>query len=220
MSVTYVATLSVREETVLHGSSLLHTERQRRGTRAGRRSLSCFKQAILVIRWFFDGTRMRQLARDNATSRSMAYAYLDEGITVLAARAPGLESALLAARQARDGTVVGVDVDCRAVEATQRTLAMNQAGNAQARLSDCTEAVEGQTFSAVVTNPPFHQERSTTYAIAEQIIRDAARVLCARGQLYLVANSFLGYAPIIEREFGHADLLCETKSYKVWHATR
>jgi 16S rRNA (guanine1207-N2)-methyltransferase len=127
---------------------------------------------------------------------------------------------LLAARQARNGTVIGVDVDCRAVEATRRTLEMNRVSNARVQFSDCTEAVEGQTFTAVVTNPPFHQERDTTYAIAEQIIRAAARVLCAHGQLYLVANSFLGYAPIIEREFGQADLLCETKSYKVWHATR
>jgi hypothetical protein len=33
-SVTYAATLSVREEIVLFVSALLHSERQRRGTRA------------------------------------------------------------------------------------------------------------------------------------------------------------------------------------------
>jgi hypothetical protein len=56
MSVTYTATLSVREETVLHLSSLLHAERLRRGTRRNRRALGCFKQAVLVIRWFLDNT--------------------------------------------------------------------------------------------------------------------------------------------------------------------
>jgi hypothetical protein len=35
MSVTYTATLSVCEETVLFVSSLLHAERLRRGTRTG-----------------------------------------------------------------------------------------------------------------------------------------------------------------------------------------
>jgi hypothetical protein len=76
MSVTYTATLSVREETVLFVSGLLHAERQRRGTRAGTRALGCFKQAVLVIRWFLDGTRLAQLARDNAIGKSTAYGYL------------------------------------------------------------------------------------------------------------------------------------------------
>jgi hypothetical protein len=56
MSVTYTATLPVREETVLVVSGLVHGERQRLGTRAGTRALGCFKQAILVLRWLLDGT--------------------------------------------------------------------------------------------------------------------------------------------------------------------
>ena len=87
MSVTYTATLSVREETVLFVSGLLHAERQRRGTRAGTRALGCFKQAVLVLRWFLDGTRLAQLARDNAIGKSTAYDYLQEGIDVLGVRA-------------------------------------------------------------------------------------------------------------------------------------
>jgi len=115
MSVTYTATLSVREETVLFVSSLLHAERQRRGTRTGTRALSCFKQAILVIRWFLDGTRVAQLAGDNTIGRSTAYDYLHEGVGVLAAQAPNLEAALLAAKMAGydhvniDGTLIETD---------------------------------------------------------------------------------------------------------------
>jgi hypothetical protein len=52
MSVTYRATLTVREETVLFLSGLLDAERRRRGTRTGTRALTCFKHAVLVIRWF------------------------------------------------------------------------------------------------------------------------------------------------------------------------
>ena len=115
MSVTYTATLSVREETVLYLSSLLHRQRVRRGTRTGRRSLSCFRQAVLVIRWFLDGTRVKQLATDNGISKSTAYERLHEGIAVLAERSPRLESALLAAKAAGyshvniDGTVIETD---------------------------------------------------------------------------------------------------------------
>jgi hypothetical protein len=107
--------LSAREETVLFLSSLLHAERQRRGTRTGRRALGCYAQAVLVLHWFLDGTRLRQLAADNAIGRSTAYRYLHEGIDALAERRPGLHSALLAAKAAGyshvnlDGTLIETD---------------------------------------------------------------------------------------------------------------
>lgn len=75
-SVTYAAVLSAREETVLFLSGLLYAERQRRGTRTGRRALGCFAQAVLVLRWFLDGTRVAQLATDNGVGVSTAYRYL------------------------------------------------------------------------------------------------------------------------------------------------
>lgn len=58
---------------------------------------------------------MSQLARDNAISKSTAYDYLHEGVDVLAARAPSLHGALLAATAAGyghvtiDGTLVETD---------------------------------------------------------------------------------------------------------------
>jgi 16S rRNA (guanine1207-N2)-methyltransferase len=128
--------------------------------------------------------------------------------------------ALVASRQAHAGQVIGLDADCRAVEATRRTLAHNRVANAQSMLSDCGEAVSDQSFSAVVTNPPFHQERATTYAIAEQIVRDAASLLRKRGRLYLVANAFLKYKPIIEAAFGNAELLRQTNRFNVWYASK
>jgi hypothetical protein len=115
MSVTYTATLPVRDQTVLYLSGLLAAERQRRGTRAGSRALSPFNQAVLILRWFLDGTRVAQLAVDNAIKKSTVYDYLHEGFTLLAAQAPKLESALLAAKMAGhdhisiDGTLIETD---------------------------------------------------------------------------------------------------------------
>jgi hypothetical protein len=63
--------------------------------------LTTREQAVLVLRWFLDDTRMTQPARDNAISANTAYEYLDEAITVLAARRPGLHGALLACREGR-----------------------------------------------------------------------------------------------------------------------
>jgi hypothetical protein len=105
----------VGEQTVLFLSGLLHAERLRRGTRTGRRALGCFKQAVVILRWFLDGTRIAQLATDNAIGSSTAYRYLHEGIDALASRQPDLHSALLAAKMAGhshvnlDGTLIETD---------------------------------------------------------------------------------------------------------------
>jgi hypothetical protein len=110
-NVTYTAVLPVRGETVDFLAGLLAAERVRRGTRA----LSVREQAVLVLRWFLDGTRMSQLARDNGIGKSTGYDYLHEGIGVLAIRSPSLHGALLAARAAGyshvniDGMLVEAD---------------------------------------------------------------------------------------------------------------
>lgn len=115
MSVTYTATLPVGDHTVTALTGLLDAERTRRGTRAGTRSLTSHDQAVLILRWFLDNTRLHQLATDNAISRSTAYDYLHEGIDVLAARAPDLKAALEAAKAAGyshvgiDGTLIETD---------------------------------------------------------------------------------------------------------------
>ncbi|MGI5485513.1 HARBI1 family protein [Microtetraspora malaysiensis] len=114
-SVTYTATLEIHRETVEYLSALLAARRTELGTRSGTRALSTFDHAVLVLRWFLDGTRIRQLAADNTISRSTAYEYLHEGIDVLAAQAPDLAAALAEAKAAEsehlnlDGTVIRTD---------------------------------------------------------------------------------------------------------------
>jgi hypothetical protein len=113
--VTYTAVLPVAEDTVQFVSALLAADRRKRRTRPKRRALGCYRQAVLILRWFLDGTRVAQLAADNEIGRSTAYRYLHEGIDILAAAAPGLRGALLAARAAGhphvtvDGTLMRTD---------------------------------------------------------------------------------------------------------------
>jgi hypothetical protein len=78
--VTYTAVLSVAEETVLFVSRLLTAEQRRRRARRRRRAQGCYRQAVLLLRWFLDGTRLTQLATDNQVRSSTAYRYLHEGI--------------------------------------------------------------------------------------------------------------------------------------------
>ena len=124
--VTYTAVLPVEQGTVQFVSALLAADRRQRRTRPKRRALGCYRQAVLILRWFLDGTRLAQLAADNGIGRSTAYRYLHEGIDVLADRAPGLRGALLAARAAGhahvtvDGTLIRTD-RCHVPGPTART---------------------------------------------------------------------------------------------------
>ncbi|MEO3807355.1 transposase family protein [Nonomuraea sp. B1E8] len=114
-SVTYTATLAVNRSTAEFLAAQLAAHRLMRRTRAGTRALGPFSQAVLVLRWFLEDTRVRDLAVDNSIGRSTAYAYLHEGIDVLAAQAPDLHTALEEAKTAGathlnlDGTVVRTD---------------------------------------------------------------------------------------------------------------
>ena len=96
-SVTYSSVLQVRPSTVMFLARLLQRRRGAIGTRAGRRALSPWSQAVLVLRWFLDGTRIRQLAPDNAIGVSTCHRYLHEAIAVLACRAPDIHEALMVA---------------------------------------------------------------------------------------------------------------------------
>jgi len=51
MSFTYCAELPFGDHTVVRLAGLLVAERQRRGTRAGTRTLSPLEQAVMVLRW-------------------------------------------------------------------------------------------------------------------------------------------------------------------------
>ena len=113
--VTYTAVLDVTEDTVFFLARLLWLRRCELGTRRGRRSLGCYRQAVLVIRWFLDGTRRAQLAVDHGIGGSTGYRYLHEGIDVLAICSPDLPEAIAVAKAAGqthlnlDGTVVVTD---------------------------------------------------------------------------------------------------------------
>ena len=92
--IAYSATLDVPRELAQFVAKLLLAERRRRGTPRGSRALTCFRQAVLGLRWFRDRTTPEALARDHGISRATAYRYVDEVIEVLAEQAPDLRQAL------------------------------------------------------------------------------------------------------------------------------
>jgi len=106
--INYGATLDVAHDLVLYVAGVLRAERLRRGTRRGRRALTPYRQAVLVLRWFRDATPIHRLADDHHISIATAYRYLHEAITALAACAPDLHH-VLADRQAKGDTHLILD---------------------------------------------------------------------------------------------------------------
>jgi hypothetical protein len=104
-----------RRETVYFLARLIHEHCVRVGTRRGTRALSPFRHAVLVLRWFLDGTRVRQLAADSDIGKSTCHDRLHEAIDLLAALAPDVHEAILAAKAAGaarlnlDGTLIYTD---------------------------------------------------------------------------------------------------------------
>ncbi|MBB3331242.1 16S rRNA (guanine1207-N2)-methyltransferase [Halomonas campaniensis] len=128
----------------------------------------------------------------------------------------GILAAWLARRGAR---VTAVDVNAFAVEATRRTLAANGLAG-EAVESDVYSALAGRAFDAIVSNPPFHQERAIDYGPAARLILEAPAHLRRGGQLILVANAFLPYPDLLERAFGGFELLADDRRFRVYRVVK
>ena len=113
--IAYRAMLDVPRELVTELARLLRAERRARGTRAGTRLLSCFQQALLVLVWLRTQGDIPVVGAGFGVSRATAYRYRDEGLKVLAERAPDLHDALQEAAEqgwshvVLDGTVLRSD---------------------------------------------------------------------------------------------------------------
>jgi 16S rRNA (guanine1207-N2)-methyltransferase len=108
-----------------------------------------------------------------------------------------------------------IDVDALAVNAMQRTFV----DDTQVRVA-WGDVLDGLPWDAqydvVVTNPPFHAGKRTDDSMVQAFLAAAARHLRPRGELYLVANVFLVYEPLLQRYFGEVVQVRATKSFVVW----
>ncbi|MNQ39767.1 Ribosomal RNA small subunit methyltransferase C [compost metagenome] len=111
-----------------------------------------------------------------------------------------------------------LDVDAFAVASSRLTLAANGLGGGVQAGRGIADAPHD--LSAIVSNPPFHQGVHTDYQATEQLLREAARHLRPGGELRLVANSFLKYAPLIEQHLGPCRVLAERDGFRVYSARR
>lgn len=116
--------------------------------------------------------------------------------------------------------VVLVDADADAVRCARRTARQAGTSNVDVRASDVAEAVDGEAFDVVVTNPPFHVGKATDLTVPQAFIDDAYDALAPGGRLYLVANRTLPYERLIQARFGEVRTAHDGRRFKVLGAVR
>jgi 16S rRNA (guanine1207-N2)-methyltransferase len=111
-----------------------------------------------------------------------------------------------------------VDANLLAVQASARNLARhNVSGRALA--SDVYDAVRGEQYDLIVSNPPFHRGKQVDTSVADRLIAEAPAHVLPGGQLLVVANAFLAYGRVMERAFRHVETVAATRQYHVLMAS-
>jgi 16S rRNA (guanine1207-N2)-methyltransferase len=76
-----------------------------------------------------------------------------------------------------------------------------------------------EKYNYVISNPPFHQGLKTNYLATETFLSKIKLHLKPKGQVTIVANSFLRYQPIMEEEIGRTQVLAKQKGFSLYHCS-
>lgn len=106
------------------------------------------------------------------------------------------------------------DASVLAMNATEETLKKNNL-NAKVVRSDVFADISG-TFDLILCNPPFHTGIQTDYSFIEKFACGAKKHLNPKGEVYVVANSFLAYQDKLERGVGPTEIIVDTGKFRVY----
>lgn len=115
--------------------------------------------------------------------------------------------------------IFALDVDAFALRSTELTFQKNNLDLNQLTLQPVTGFRDApKDLDAIVSNPPFHQGIHTNYDASEELCQLASVHLKNSGELWIVANRFLNYPPLIEQSFGQCMVKADQQGFKVLYA--
>lgn len=114
-----------------------------------------------------------------------------------------------------------VDESYMAIESAQRNLEIfSKDLPIEYRVNDCLSEFAHNQADIILCNPPFHQNKTLTTHIAEQMFADAANVLHEGGQLLVVANRHLPYARVLQEYFKSVKCLNQNNKFTIYQAIK
>ncbi|MEJ0027289.1 MAG: methyltransferase [Rhizomicrobium sp.] len=113
-------------------------------------------------------------------------------------------------------SILLADIDRRAIEAARRNVVDPRAGF---QWTDATVAIAtGLDF--VVTNPPFHEGGAENRALGLAVARAASGALRKGGELWLVANRHLSYAPALRDAIAAVTTVAQDTEFAVYRGVK
>jgi len=86
--------------------------------------------------------------------------------------------------------------------------------------NDCAQDLPDESVSQILCNPPFHNGRGQTLALARRMFEQSARLLEPGGRLWLVANRHLGYHVYLKSLFRKVKLQRDEAGFVVLEAQK
>lgn len=127
---------------------------------------------------------------------------------------------IVAAKLLPDAVVTMIDINERAIELARHNAIQNQvSGNTVIKQSDRLEAVRGDKFDVILTNPPIRAGKDVVHAIFEE----AYEQLYKGGSLWIVIQKKQG-APSakakLESMFSVVEEVTKDKGYRIFRAEK
>ncbi|WP_158367082.1 16S rRNA (guanine(1207)-N(2))-methyltransferase RsmC [Candidatus Williamhamiltonella defendens] len=124
---------------------------------------------------------------------------------------------IILARQSPHIKLTLSDANAAALESSRANLAWNHI-KARVVPSDLYSNIP-ERFNLILSNLPFHKGLQTDLKMIKKCIDEAPGHLYKNGKLRLVANAFLPYPQLLNRTFGHYEVLTQNARFKIYQAT-
>lgn len=120
------------------------------------------------------------------------------------------------------GPITFVDESHMAVASARDGWQANGLSASQAtfQVNDSLQGFPANSADCILCNPPFHQQNTVGGQIAQQMFRDAYKVLKTGGEFRVIGNRHLDYHALMKKLFGNCKLVASDSKFVILSSVR